>query len=90
MKASQLKAWPSNIQPHEWPKGTLDHMDADLFTDCVFPLRKKSGIPMTPSPLFAAHVRNDESGSQQSIYGARPGKQNSPWQQGCYLNKTSV
>lgn len=66
MKASQLKTWPSNIQPHEWPKGTLDHMDADLFTDCVFPLRKKSGIPITPSSLYGAHVRHDDSGSRHS------------------------
>lgn len=69
MKASNLKNWHVNIQPHEWPAGTLDHMDADLFTDCVFPLRKLSGIPMTPSSLYAAHVRHDESGSRHSTKG---------------------
>lgn len=66
MKASQIKNWPSNIQPNEWPNGTLDHMDADLFTDCVFPLRKMSGVPMTPSSLHGAHVRHDDSGSRHS------------------------
>ena len=66
MKASQIKHWPSNMQPHEWPDGTLDHMDADLFTDCVFPLRKMSGVPMTPSSLYGAHVRHDDSGSRHS------------------------
>ncbi|AUR84351.1 hedgehog signaling/DD-peptidase zinc-binding domain protein [Vibrio phage 1.054.O._10N.261.52.A1] len=66
MKASQIKHWPSNMQPNEWPTGTLDHMDADLFTDCVFPLRKISGVPMTPSSLFGAHVRHDDSGSRHS------------------------
>jgi len=71
MKASQLtkSAWPQNMQPHEWPSGTLKHMDADLFTDCVFPLRKRSGTPMVPSPLFGAHVRDDESGSQHNTKG---------------------
>jgi hypothetical protein len=66
MKASKITAWPSNMQPHEWPAGTLDHMDADLFTDCAFPLRKLSGIPMTPSSLYGAHVRHDDSGSRHS------------------------
>ena len=66
MKASLIKYWPSNMQPQEWPVGTLDHMDADLFTDCVFPLRKMSGVPMTPSSLYGAHVRHDDSGSRHS------------------------
>lgn len=66
MKASQIKNWPSNMQPHEWPAGSLDHMDADLFTDCAFPLRKVSGVPMMPSSLYGAHVRHDDSGSRHS------------------------
>ena len=66
MKASQLTMWPKNMQSHEWPAGTLDHMDAHLFTDCVFALRHESGIPMTPSSLYGAHVRHDDSGSRHS------------------------
>ena len=69
MKASQLQNWPQNMQPHEWPGGTLKHMDADLFTDCVFPLRQKSGTPMVPSSLYEAHVRDDESDSQHNTKG---------------------
>jgi len=64
--ATHIKNWPSNIQPNEWPAETLEYMDADLLTDCVFPLRKISGIPMTPSSLAAAHVRHDKSGSRHS------------------------
>ena len=71
MKANEIKKWPQNMQPHEWPGGTLKHMDADLFTDCVFPLRQSSGIPMTPSSLFGAHVRDDESGSQHNTKGGK-------------------
>ena len=41
-------------------------------------------------PSYKLSEPNKINYSQQSIYGARPGKQNSPWQQGCYLNKTSV
>jgi hypothetical protein len=68
MKASEMakSLWPSNIQPEEWPQGTLEHMDSYLFTDCVFPLRKKSRIPMSPSSLYGAHVRHDDSGSRHS------------------------
>lgn len=66
MKATLIKNWPHNVQPNEWPVGALEWMDADLFTDCVFPLRKMSGIPITPSSLVAAHVRHDDSGSRHS------------------------
>ena len=41
-------------------------------------------------PSYKLSEPNKINYSQQSIYGARAGKQNSPWQQGCYLNKTSV
>ena len=41
-------------------------------------------------PSYKLSEPNKINYSQQSIYGARTGKQNSPWQQGCYLNKTSV
>ena len=71
MKASILNTWPSNMKPHEWPKGTLQHMSAGLFTDCIFPLRVVSGVPMSPSPLFEAHVRSDNSNSRHNVKNDR-------------------
>ena len=72
MKASEIKSWPKNLSPTEWPNGALDQMDATLFTDCVFPLRKLSGIPMTPSPLLGAHVRSDGNSQHSTKGGTRP------------------
>lgn len=43
----------------EFPSGVLEHMDARLLTECLFPLRDKSGVPMSPSSLYEAHVRHD-------------------------------
>lgn len=68
MKASEIKKWPVNLSASEWPNGALEQMDANLFVDCVFPLRKSSGIPMTPSSLLGAHVRSDGN-SQHSTQG---------------------
>lgn len=65
MKASQIKKWPSQFSPDEWPAGTLDHMSASLLTECVFPLRVKLGSPMSPSTPVDAHVRFEGSVNSQ-------------------------
>jgi hypothetical protein len=44
------------FKPEEWPDGTLEHMDGKLFEE-LFKLRAVSKKPMTPSPLYSAHVR---------------------------------
>lgn len=66
MNATQIITWPKEMKPTEWPKGTLSHMNFNLFVNGVFPLRKLSGIPMWPSSLYEAHVRHDESESRHS------------------------
>lgn len=71
MKASELTEWPSYMQPHEWPAGTLEHMSAELFTDIVFPIREKTLVPMWPSKLFGAHVRHDGTSRHSTQGGAR-------------------
>ena len=68
MKATNIKSWSKYLRPEEWPVGALEQMDAHLFIDCIFPLRKKSGVPMSPSPILAAHIRNDDSGSQHNTH----------------------
>lgn len=69
MKASQIQKWIPEIQPHEFPDGALDHMHADLFLYGLFPLRQKSGVPMSPSQLYEAHVRHEKGGSQHCTIG---------------------
>ena len=71
MNASMITNWPSNLSPSEWPEGTLKHMDHLLFTNAVFPLREKSGIPMMPSSLFEAHVRYEGKSRHSTSFGAR-------------------
>ncbi|AFV51106.1 hypothetical protein MS_027 [Vibrio phage VPMS1] len=71
MKASELQPWPENMQPHEWPKGTLDCMNAALFTRIVFPTRKAAGVAMWPSSLYGAHVRPDGNSRHSTKGGTR-------------------
>lgn len=71
MKASNISKWPSNLQPHEWPDGTLDQMDSHLFTAVVFPTRKDAGVAMWPSKLFGAHVRPDGNSCHSTKGGTR-------------------
>lgn len=55
--AEDITHWPTFFKPTEWPEGTLKHMTASLFENCVFPLRRNCGFSMWPSSLFDAHVR---------------------------------
>lgn len=71
MKASNIKQWISYFSADEWPAGALDEMDADLFNDCVFPLRNLSGVPMWPSSLLAAHVRPNGTSRHSTQGGTR-------------------
>jgi hypothetical protein len=58
---------PTNQWQHfkktEFPSGVLDHMDARLLTECLFPLRQVSGVSMMPSSLYGAHVRHTDGRS---------------------------
>jgi len=62
--------WISEFSPSEWPSDCTQDMEPSLFTDCLFPLRINSGVPMTPSPLLEAHVRN-KGESRHSLRGGR-------------------
>ena len=65
MKASNLplSQWHPSLRPSEFPDGVLEHMCANLLMLCLFPLRSRSGVPMSPSKLYGAHVRHDNGGS---------------------------
>ena len=70
MKAIDIKDWPKQFTVNDWPNGVLEKMDGNLLTECLFPLRQNSGVPMWPSSLYGAHIR--ETGkSQHSIEGGR-------------------
>jgi hypothetical protein len=59
--------WIPELQAHEWPEGVLDHMDPSVLNASI-ELRKAAGVPMTPCPLFGAHVRT-EGNSRHSTQG---------------------
>ena len=63
--------WIKEIQPHEFPQGVVDNMNPTLFNDILFPLRKKSGVPMTPSPLEEGHVRWEGTSRHSTARGTR-------------------
>lgn len=71
MKASELKGWPVTLHPSEWPEGTLEHMDADLFTKIVWPARTISRVPMWPSAFASAHVRETGTSQHSTNNGTR-------------------
>lgn len=60
--------WPPELQPHEWPGSVIEDMHPRVFTDAAIPLRLTSGIPMWPSALPRAHVRQERSNSQHSTH----------------------
>lgn len=70
MKASDIQHWPDNISASEWPDGVLENMEAGVLTECIFPMRKDSGVPMWPSSLYGAHIRETGT-SQHSIEGGK-------------------
>ena len=65
MQASSLplSQWHPSLRPSEFPDGVLKHMCANLLLLCLFPLRSRSGVPLSPSKLYGAHVRHDNGGS---------------------------
>jgi hypothetical protein len=65
MKASEIKLWPEYFTENDWPEGVLENLDSHVLTDCVFPLRRGSGIPMWPSAYAPAHVRFDGNEDNQ-------------------------
>ena len=70
MKASALD-WGRDvthrISPNEFPAGVLDHMDAQVIL-VLSDLREDVGLPLMPSPIYGAHVRQT-GGSRHSIDG---------------------
>ena len=62
--------WIPQLQPHEWPDGVLEHMDPAVLNAAVN-LRLDSGVPMTPSPLFGAHVRTEGNSRHSTKGGTR-------------------
>lgn len=63
--------WIPQLQPHEWPAGVIEHMNPELFNKVVIPLRQKSGVSMTPSPLVEGHVRQDGTSRHSTKNGTR-------------------
>lgn len=61
--------WSTQLQPEEYPNGVLRYMSKKIIRTQVG-LRGFSGVPMTPSPLFEAHVRTKpvkERGARHNI-----------------------
>lgn len=80
-----MRVAPSKPQP----KSTSRALKIDHYRDAQELKHLEDGEEFEV-PSYKLSEPNKINYSQQSIYGARTGKQNSPWQQGCYLNKTSV
>lgn len=59
MKASEFTGWTPSIKASEMPEGTLEFMDARIFSDIIIPLREATGIAIWPSSLARAHVRHE-------------------------------
>jgi hypothetical protein len=57
--------WIPELQPTEWPNGTIEKMDPKILKAAIA-LRTESGIPMTPSPIYKGHVRQNGN-SRHSI-----------------------
>ena len=73
MKASKLNFDGQRFSPEEWPEGALSQMDSRVI-GAMFDIRNNlpTNCPMFPSPIYEAHVRNDDTGSRHSIdHGAR-------------------
>lgn len=71
--ATQLNWLGQRFSQSEWPEGALRQMDAKVI-GALFNIR--NNLPAThalyPSPIYAAHVRNDDTGSRHSIdHGTR-------------------
>lgn len=60
--------WPKQLQPQEWPAGSVDLM-SPLLLQTVVNFRVLTGIPLVPSPLFEAHVRTQGSTTSQHYVG---------------------
>lgn len=59
LSALNFAGWTNQIKKSEMPEGTLDFMDARIFSHIIIPLRNCTGIPMWPSSLVRAHVRHE-------------------------------
>lgn len=70
MKALEIKRWPVTLHQDEWPKGVLEQMDASVI-EALFELRKLANVPMTPSSLADAHVRQDGNSMHSTKGGTR-------------------
>lgn len=66
-RQATMVEWPREFSPGEWPEGALEKMDAAVLEE-LFAVRSASGIPMRPSGLLAAHVR-ERGNSRHSTRG---------------------
>lgn len=55
-----------SLKRSEWPTGVLEYM-ADSTIEKAIALRNKSGVPVVPSSLFAAHVRFKNGTSRHDV-----------------------
>lgn len=65
LTAADIQNWPAHLNAEEWPDGVLERMNIKVHTDIIFPMRINTNVPMWPSKLYEAHVR-DEGRSQHS------------------------
>ncbi len=71
MKASDIIDFHEKFKKSDWPESVLDKMNSNVLIDGVFVLRDESGIPMWPSALAAAHVREDGNSRHSTQSGTR-------------------
>lgn len=73
MKASDLN-WSQKVSKHlnpsEWPGDVLQHMTETVIL-ALSDLRTSTGVPMIPSPVEGAHVRQRECASRHCTQGGR-------------------
>lgn len=73
MKATELdwnKQITRRLRPEEWPDGVLKQMDAKVIMQLSM-LREKTNVPMTPSPVAGAHVRETGNSQHSTQEGTR-------------------
>lgn len=72
MNANNLDWNGQRFSPEEFPEGVLSQMDSRVIA-ALFDIRNAlpASCPLWPSPLYGAHVRNDDTGSMHSLNHGR-------------------
>lgn len=63
--------WIKEFKKEDWPEGAVDQMEERLFNDILFPLRQISRVPMWPSSLLGAHIRESGNSRHSTKGGTR-------------------